>query len=275
MDRPPHASGRAPNEEKIMKTAIRLNTLLLAGAASLLAAGGAAADCNYKATRSGEESAAGVKRVVIVAEAGDLEVFGKSGAGKIVARGEACASSSSQLERIQLETRQSGDTVTITAKVDREKDWGWTDNAWMDLEIEVPSAVEVEIEDGSGDSRLRDLGQVRMEDGSGDVRIDKVASLRLVDGSGDIEIDGSGELEIEDGSGDILVRNASADVMIDEDGSGDIEISKVGGSVTVRDDGSGSIYVTDVRGDFTVDSDGSGEIEHKNVTGKVSIPAED
>lgn len=258
-----------------MKTSLRLTSLLLAGAASLLAVGSAAADCDHKATRSGEAAAAGVKRVVIVAEAGDLVVLGKSGAGKILARGEACASSASQLERIQLETRQSGDTVTITARIDREKDWGWSDNAWMDLEIEVPSALEVEIEDGSGDSVLRDLGKVRMEDGSGDVRIQKVAGLRLVDGSGDIDIDGAAEIDLEDGSGDILVRNARGNVMIDEDGSGDIDIKDVEGSVTVRDDGSGSIYVADVRGDFTVDSDGSGEIEHKNVDGKVSIPSED
>lgn len=259
-----------------MKTALRLDTLLLAGAASLLLAGASAADdCSHKATRNGDADAAGVKRVVIVAEAGDLLVRGKSGSGQITARGEACAGSAAQLDRIQIETRKSGDTLTIVARVDREKDWGWSDNAWMDLDIELPSALEVEIEDGSGDTVLRDLGKVRLEDGSGDVRIDKVADLRLNDGSGDIEIDGAGAVDIEDGSGDILVRAARGNVMIDEDGSGDIDINGVGGSVTVRDDGSGSIYVADVRGDFTVDSDGSGEIEHKNVTGKVSIPAED
>jgi len=261
-----------------MKNPALRQSLLLAGAALLTLAGAAsAADCDHKATRSGEADAAGVKRIVIVAEAGDLEVQGKPGAAKVTASGTACASSREQLDLIQLETRRSGDTVTVTAKIDRESKvfGGWNDQASLDLEIAVPDGVELEIEDGSGDTVLRQLGKVRLEDGSGDLKVRQVAGLRLVDGSGDVEIEDSGDLEIEDGSGDLHVRGSRGNVMISEDGSGDIDLQGVAGWVRVRDDGSGSIYVADVRGDFTVDQDGSGEIEHQNVGGKVSLPAED
>lgn len=257
-----------------MKTQLASKSLLLAGAA-LLIAGAAAADCDHKARRSGDEDAAGVKRIVIVAEAGDLVVHGKAGGTQVVARGEACAGSASQLERIQLETRRSGDTVSVIARIERESTLGWSDDAWMDLDIEVPDNVELDIKDGSGDTVLRNLGKVAMDDGSGDLKVQKVAAMRLIDGSGDVDIADSGDLVIEDGSGDLAVRRVSANVLIEEDGSGDIHLQEVKGWVRVRDDGSGSIYVADVSGDFTVDHDGSGDIDHQNVRGKVSIPTED
>lgn len=250
-------------------------SLLLAAASLLLGAAAAAADCGHTAQRTGEQDAAGVKRIVIVAEAGDLVVHGKAGGTRVVARGRACAESASQLERVQLETSRSGDTVTVRAQIERESRTSWSDGPFLDLDIEVPDNVELDIEDGSGDAVLRDLGKVVMEDGSGDLKATKLAGLRLVDGSGDIDIADCGELVVEDGSGDLVARRISANVLIEEDGSGDIDLQDVAGWVRVRDDGSGSIYVAGVKGDLTVDSDGSGSIDHKNVGGKVSIPTED
>lgn len=258
-----------------MKTSPLSNTLLACGAVLLFGAGQADASCGHQADRSGDADAAGVKLVVIEAEAGDLVVHGKSGAGKVLAHGQACADSATQLEKIQLETRRSGDTVTVRVRIDRESSFGWSSDAWLDLDVEVPESAELEIEDGSGDTVLRGLGKVRIEDGSGDLQVEKVASLRLVDGSGDVEIEDSGDLQLEDGSGDLVVRRNRGNVLIEEDGSGSIDLQEIGGSVRVRDDGSGSIYVADVQGDFTVDDDGSGDIEHKNVRGKISIPARD
>ncbi len=164
--------------------------------------------------------------------------------------GEACAGSASQLEKIRLDTDRHGDTLTIKVRIDRESNWGW-DDASLDLDIEVPESAELDIEDGSGDTVLRNLGKVKFEDGSGDVRAEKIASLELVDGSGDVEIDDSGALRLNDGSGDLWVRRSHGDVTVDEDGSGDIDLAGITGSVLVRDDGSGSIYVADVSGDFT------------------------
>lgn len=258
-----------------MKMPLSPKTLLAAGVVLLLTAGAAGANCGHKADRDASEDAAGVKRVVVVAEAGDLVVHGKSGAGKIVVHGEACADSASQLDKIQVDTRRSGDTVTIKVRIDRESNWGWGNEAWLDLDVEMPPSAELELEDGSGDTVLRDLGNVRFEDGSGDVRIEKVASLRLKDGSGDVEISDSGDLILEDGSGDLLVHRVKGDVTVEDDGSGDLDFEGVQGSVRVRSDGSGSIYVADVSGDLTVDDDGSGGIDYKNVRGKVSVPAAD
>ncbi len=256
-----------------MNPSLTRKSFLTLGAALFLVAGSVEATCSHKADRTGEADTSGVRRVVIDAGAGDLVVHGTAKAAKVLVRGEACASSAAQLDKVQVETRRSGDTVTI--RVDIEKAGaGWNNEAWLDLDIEVPDTMELEIEDGSGDTVLRNLGKVRFEDGSGDVEVDQVASLKLVDGSGDVEIDNSGELVLEDGSGDLVVRQCSGDVLIEDDGSGEINVKGVKGSVRVRSDGSGSIYVADVGGDFTVDDDGSGDIEHSNVRGKVSIPSE-
>ncbi len=257
-----------------MKSHPTLNALLLGAAALVFGAGAAAASCEHEAQRTGDVDAAGAKRIVIVAEAGDLVVHGKAGGNRVVARGRACADSASQLAKVKLETTRSGDTVTVRAEIDRESKM-WSDNAYMDLDIEVPNNVDLDIEDGSGDAVLRNLGKVVMNDGSGDLTVEKVAALRLVDGSGDIDIADLGELVVEDGSGDLTARRVSGNVLVEEDGSGDMSFEDIGGWVRVRDDGSGSIYVVDVKGDFTVDSDGSGDIEHQKVGGKVSIPTED
>ena len=254
---------------------MKTTTTLLVCSAVLLLAGSPAAACDHRADRTGEADAAGVKRVVIQAEAGDLVVHGKNAAVKVLVRGEACASSASQLEKVQVETRRDGDTVTVKVRILRESTFGWNEASSLDLDVEVPSTAKVEIEDTSGDTVLRELGEVRLDDGSGDIQVSRVAGLELVDGSGDVEIEDAGDLRLEDGSGDLVVRRARGNVVIDEDGSGSIDLREVAGSVRVRSDGSGSIYVADVKGDFTVDDDGSGDIEHKNVGGRVSIPSQD
>ncbi|MEM7202516.1 MAG: hypothetical protein AAF628_19750 [Planctomycetota bacterium] len=105
----------------------------------------------------------------------------------------------------------------------------------LDLTVELPGSLPVEIEDSSGSIVVRDVGAVAVADGSGSVEILGVA-------------------------GDVRVT----------DGSGSISIDEVGGSVFIESDGSGSIDVTDVDGDLVVGPDGSGSFNFTRVRGQVT-----
>ena len=244
--------------------------------------------CDHTAPREATLEAAGATRLVVDTGAGSLDVRGVAGAAELRARGTACASRESILEDIRLVAERRGDTLYVET---RFPDFN-TGTAKLDLEIEVPDGLEVEIEDGSGSTIVQRIASLSLRDGAGEIEVTDVrGAVTIEDGSGEIEVlgvggdlsieDGSGEIElrgiggrvtIEDGSGGITVRDADGDVIVDEDGSGSIDIAGVGGSVLIREDGSGGIRVADVRGDFTVERDGSGGISTENVDGRVSIP---
>jgi hypothetical protein len=231
--------------------------MLLAGALGL--AGPAAADdCNHEARRDERLDADGVQTLKVIARAGSLRVDGLQGAAAITVRGTACAGRQSALDDIQVKVRRSGSSATVEAVLP-EDTFNWLGGqARLDLVLEVPSGVALEVEDGSGSIQIRNVAAARVHDGSGEMVIEQVA----------------GEVRVTDGSGSIEVRDAGS-VVIDEDGSGSISVSGVRGSVLVRDDGSGSISVRDVAGDFTVEDDGSGGISHTAVHGRVRIPSRD
>ncbi|AKS42459.1 DUF4097 family beta strand repeat-containing protein [Wenzhouxiangella marina] len=118
---------------------------------------------------------------------------------------------------------------------------GWN-NDRLDLRLQVPRSLTIEIEDGSGSIQIRNLA----------------AALSIDDGSGSIDVSQvSGDVRIVDGSGSIRIDQVDGQVDID-DGSGSIDVSQVSGKVTVSD-GSGSINV-DGAGDFELLDDGSGSV---------------
>ena len=242
--------------------------------AALLAVPAVADDCDYTAPREDSVDAGGIERVEIDAAAGYLRVIGEEGAAQIEVEGEACASSESLLEDVQVVVKRSGGRVRIVAEVP-DSSWGRS-TARLDLSIRVPSSVAVEIDDGSGEIEVSDVAALVIDDGSGEIVVDNVAGdLEIDDGSGEIEASGiGGEVRIEDGSGEIELRRVGS-VVIEEDGSGEIDIEGVDRSVLVRSDGSGSISVRDVGGDFTVRRDGSGDIRHDAVAGLVDVPKKD
>ena len=215
-------------------------------------------DCGHEARREERIEAAGVKTLRVIARAGSLRVDGQAGAGAIAVHGTACASRESVLEGIQVKVSRSGSEATVEAVIPESFNWLGGGEARLDLVLEVPPGVALEVEDGSGSIEIRHVAAAAVQDGSGEMMIEDVA----------------GEVRITDGSGAIEVRGAGS-VVIDEDGSGSISVSGVRGNVLVRDDGSGSISVREVAGDFTVEDDGSGGISHVAVHGRVRIPSRD
>jgi len=212
-------------------------------------------DCAFSAPFDESIDAAGAVAVRIDAAAGSLQVVGAGDLSEVRVRGESCASSQSLLDDIELVVERHGDRVDVIVDLP-DRQWGGG-YARLDLEIEVPGDVPVEIDDGSGSIDVRGVAAVAIDDGSGSIEIRDVA----------------GDLRIDDGSGSIHVEEVGGEVRI-RDGSGEIDVRRAG-SVVIDEDGSGSIDVSDIGGDFTVRDDGSGGIRHRGVGGRVSVPADD
>lgn len=299
-----------------------LSALSLIGAtipAFLLPAAVRADDtCRYRADRAAEASMEGVRRVVVEVGAGSLDIRGESRRQRMQASGVACASDKRQLEQLQIYVERKGSTLVVSTS----PPWSilnpttWSNDAGdgrVDISIKVPEGMALEVDDGSGDAYISNVGALEMNDGSGSLRIEDIqGSVELVDGSGDVAIarvrgavslkDGSGEIDIKqvdgeveiiddgsgglvildvqdnveivnDGSGDIRIERVSGSVDIGNDGSGEIHISRVQRDVVVGNDGSGAIVVQDIGGDFTVRQDGSGGIRYERVGGRASLPA--
>lgn len=233
-------------------------------------------DCRYRADRAAEASTDGIKQVVVRAGAGSLEIQGEPGQRRMQARGEACASDKDQLEHLQIRVQRDGDTLVISSitsdKLPAPRTW-FGGHARIDVSIKVPAGIALDVEDGSGDTHISNVGSLKLNDGSGSLRIEDVnGSLELDDGSGEVTIARvRGPLRIKDGSGELDIQQISGGVTILNDGSGEIRIERVSGSVKIENDGSGAIYISRVERDVTVDRDGSGEIVVEDIDGNLSV----
>jgi hypothetical protein len=215
---------------------------------------------DYDAPRNATVNASGATILRIDARAGNLRVTGRADLTEVRVRGTARASTRGLLEDIKLEAVRTGNEIHVRADIpDQRNNWRWNEQALLDLVLEVPTALPLDIDDTSGDIVVESIA----------------AKVRIEDNSGDIRTRETGDVWISDNSGGIDVRNVKGSVDIDEDSSGEIEVYDVSGSVHVGRDSSGSIDVSRVGGDFVVESDGSGSIDYDGVKGKVDIPSKD
>ena len=216
----------------------------------------------------------GSDSLTISASAGDLDVIGVAGSGRV------CASKEDWLQDSDVNTT-GGSRATIETKLPNS-DGGWiswgNNYVWMDLKIEVPYDLALEINDSSGDMFLDNIAEVQVKDSSGDIDIKGARGpVSISDSSGDIEVNKvEGNLTIEsDSSGDIEVSEIYGTVLVMKDSSGDIEAYNVSENFIVERDSSGDIRAEDVGGDFRVLKDGSGGIISSGVKGAVEIPDKD
>ena len=236
-----------------------MKELMLALAAGACCATTALAqrDADYTAPREASASTAGARRIFVDAGAGSLRIEGKRGLTEVRARGTAYASSRGMLDQIKLVATRRGDVVELRTEIPEQRGGDWDNwQAGIDLVVEVPDSLALDVEDGSGSLEIRNVGALEVRDGSGEMTIEHVR----------------GALTIRDGSGTIRVDDVRGAVDIPDDGSGTIEIRRVAGSVHVGSKGSGSIDVDDVAGSFTVVSKGSGSVSYDNVKGAVQVP---
>ncbi len=230
---------------------------------------------SLSAPRNAVVDAGGARILQVEAGAGSLRIEGRAGLRQVQVRGTARSSSQDVLNQIKLISERRGDVVFIKSDMPEHDSRGWNDNYWaaLDLVIEVPQGINAEIEDGSGEMHILNVGSVEAKDGSGSVSIEGAQEVNLEDGSGEVTIDNiRGDVRVSDGSGDINVRNVSGSFTVRRDGSGGITASDIRGSVIVQQDGSGGIDATKIGRDFTVESKGSGSINFREVSGQVDIP---
>jgi DUF4097 and DUF4098 domain-containing protein YvlB len=233
---------------------------------------------DYTSPRNADVTASGARSIRIEAAAGNLKVEGRAGITQVRVRGTARSNRRSMLDDIKLIAERRGDEVFIKADMPENRG-SWdsyrdNDNLALDLVIEVPNTIPLDVGDGSGEAEFVNTGALEFSDGSGEIRIrDAGGDVRVTDGSGNVTIEGvKGSVRVHDGSGNIRARDVTGNFTVDDDGSGDINVSGVGGTMRVENDGSGSIDVDRVAGDFVVDNDGSGGIRFQTVKGRVDIP---
>ncbi len=204
----------------------------------------------YSAPREASIAIGDATSVRVVARAGSLSVEGRSDLTEVRATGTAYAAREDQLDDIELTATRSGSTVLIEAHIPDGQ------RVKLDIVIELPAWMILDIEDSSGSIEIRNVAGVDVTDGSGSITIEAVA----------------GDVTLNDGSGSIDVREVGGRVLIEDDGSGSITVTNVEGDLIVEEDGSGSIRATDVGGDFVVQRDGSGSIRYERISGRVSVP---
>lgn len=235
---------------------------------------------DYTAPRDANVDARGAKSIEVRAGAGSLRIEGRTGISQVQVRSTARASSRNRLADIKLIAERRGDVVYIKSDMPEESGgglWNLGRDDWnmqLDLVIEVPQNIALDVKDGSGDASFANVGPMKLTDGSGELTIIGVkGDLEVEDGSGSMTIENvEGRVRVSDGSGEIRAKNIAGDFTVDRDGSGSIEVAGVGGSMRVEEDGSGGIDVDRVAGDFTVDHKGSGSISSSGVRGKIDIP---
>ena len=245
---------------------------------AVLATGSAQAwACSYEKDIDVSLDLSGAEQLAIQAGAGDLRIRGLADTTEARVRGKVCASKEKWLEASELVTE--GGTIARIATSLPDIDSGWRllggDYLSMDLDIEVPAGLALEVRDSSGDMELRGTGGARLRDSSGDIEVaDMNGSVQLEDSSGDIELRGiAGDVLVQrDSSGDIDGRGILGQVRIERDSSGDIRFSDVRDGFVVERDSSGDIIAATIGGDFRVLSDGSGSVRQSDVSGEVEIP---
>jgi hypothetical protein len=257
---------------------MRISVVALISAVTLFTSHAAFADCTFRADRSGNAPTAGVEKIVIAAGAGELEVTG-SGRSDMQARGRACASTQEILNQIEIRVRREGSILYVGAWLPQElPEGGLFKNSYalLDLKVELPNNLPVEVQDSSGDTTISRLHSLKVTDSSGDLGIYDIAQdLQLQDSSGDVEVERvKGTVRVaSDSSGDLEIKNVGGAVLIEQDSSGDIDLVDIQGNAQVESDSSGSINVRNIGGDFAVLVDSSGGIKHSNVKGRVTTPS--
>ncbi len=285
--------------------------LLLAGAMPVLAW----AQCEYEYEIDTTRDLTDSSLLQVRAQAGDLWVRGVSG-DQLRVRARICASEAdwAVADRLVIRDGESPQVAVKAPKLGSQWTWRAKDYFYVDLTLEVPAGLRLDIEDSSGDVELLNTGPVAIEDSSGDLRINGVTgAVNIRDSSGDIEVmeivgdvtipnDSSGDIAISEVTGAVSVRDSSGDIRfaditgnvtvvndssgaifgrdingsveIAQDSSGDIRFEDVTQDFMVVSDSSGDIRANRIGGDFTVQNDSSGGISHREVRGQVSIPGD-
>jgi DUF4097 and DUF4098 domain-containing protein YvlB len=239
----------------------------------------AADHCSFQAPRNAAIDLNGVHTIVIDIGHHNLHLVG-SQTGNVKIEGRACASSAKLLGDLQLNQRREGDRLILTASNNptlNSFSFFAEHYAYLDLHINVPSNLPINLDVGSGDADVVGVSRLSANTHSGDLHVHSVNGRFDANvGSGDVDAADVGEIHVGSvGSGDFKADRVRGDVQIGSIGSGDATLHTVDGSVDVGSVGSGDLKVNGVTHDLRVHSVGSGDVEHAGIAGRVDVPKED
>ena len=206
----------------------------------------------------------------VLSGAGNLEIKGSQTATSI--RVDATIYTADIEDEYELTLEQDGKQAKLVAQNKSRNGISFYSgqSPHIDLVVTVPSNLNLDIDDGSGDILINAMqSNIDVKDGSGDLTISGAKNLTVDDGSGEMHVSNiSGSLSVEDGSGDIVISHINGAVNVD-DNSGDMLIEHIGSSVTIED-GSGDIRVNHAKG-LTITESGSGDVSIDNISGSVKV----
>lgn len=207
----------------------------------------------------------GLQGLIAETGAGSLEIIGVEGLTQIKLVADIYSNDDSKLI-LTLEKKAN----KAKLKADFEQNGFNNYSSYIDLKLQVPANLALDIDDGSGAILISKMtADINVKDGSGELIINGGNNVSIDDGSGDIEVSKiSGNLTIDDGSGAIKVTDIRSNIAID-DGSGNIEVANVQSAVTITD-GSGNINVFNTKG-LTILAAGSGDVKFNKIDGPVSM----
>ncbi|MCS6121151.1 DUF4097 domain-containing protein [Shewanella baltica] len=197
--------------------------------------------------------------------AGSLEIIGVEGLTQIKLVADIYSNDDS---KVILTLEKKANKAKL--KADFEQSGFNNYSPYIDLKLQVPANLALDIDDGSGAILISKMtADINVKDGSGELIINGGNNVSIDDGSGDIEVSQiNGNLTIDDGSGAIKVTDIRGNIAID-DGSGNIEVANVQSPVTITD-GSGDINVFNTKG-LTILAAGSGDVKFNKIDGPVSM----
>lgn len=204
-------------------------------------------------------------RILVDSRAGDVDIAPSTDNRVSIERRLEWSTS-----RPEVTERRDGDTLVLSSKCG-----GFSilffNRCTVSYTIRVPASVEVDIDSGSGDVRVRDLtGGVTVRTGSGDVTVGNAGGrLDVRTGAGSIRATGlGGDAAMRTGSGSLTATWTTVPRSVDaRTGSGDLTVTVPPGQYEVRGaDGDADIAVTSTAGAPNVIEveAGSGDIRVKH-----------
>lgn len=217
-------------------------------------------------------------RLIVRAGPGGLVIRGRPDFPAVEVQGIKCASRRDVLEGLHLEARSEERTAYVDVGIPSELFSPQVGTvAKIELSIAVPKGLDLEVQDGSGNVELYEVGSTRLESDLGDIRaVGLVGTLRISGGPGSLVIHGhEGDVWIDAKPGAVQVAEIDGSVVVAEEHVGDITVRDVTGSVNLERGQAGDVSVDGVLGDLTVGAMRRGKLEYKNIQGTVSTaPAE-
>lgn len=194
--------------------------------------------------------------LVVNDDSGNFQIH-KGTTKQIIVRGsEKVYGFGTNLNNIQVEYAQDGNTVTLTVN----EGWSVMGERSVNFDITVPANLDVTIHGNSTDASIENVdGQVNASTSSGDLHLNNInGPLNLNTSSGAITLTGEqGVVSAHSSSGDMRLSNVNGSLNLGDD-SGDITITNEQGSVDARTS-SGDIRINQLSGPVNLSTD-SGNI---------------